>query len=56
MAGIPLTLAIAISMTGACWIVVVLAHLFDPDAEIVLPLLVFGGLTGAVEWRLRRRK
>jgi hypothetical protein len=43
-------------MACACWVVVVLVHVLDPEADIVVPLLVFGRLTGVTEWFLRRAK
>lgn len=56
MAGIPTSLAIAIWATGACWIVAILAYVFDVEAPIVAPLLIVGGLAGASEWCLRSRR
>jgi hypothetical protein len=31
------------------------AYLLDADAELVIPLLLFGTLTGVAEWMMRGR-
>ena len=56
MAGIPTSLTIAICATSACWVVAILAYVFDTEAPIIAPLVIVGGLTGASEWLLRSRR
>jgi hypothetical protein len=56
MTGVPNSLAIAFWIVGSCWAVAAVAYLFDAAAGLVLPLLVFGAVTGLVEWLVRRRQ
>jgi hypothetical protein len=56
MTGVPNSLAIAFWIVGSCWAVAAVAYLFDAVAGLVLPLLVFGAVTGLVEWLVRRRQ
>jgi hypothetical protein len=51
---LPNSLAIALWTVGACWLLAVIAYLFDEPREVIFPLVVFGLLTGAAEWYMRR--
>lgn len=53
MTGIPRATAIALWVTASCWAVALVVYLFNGPPDLVLPLLIFGALTGIVEWILR---
>ena len=55
MAGIPTPLAIAIWITGACWLVAAIPYFLEIDATFVAPMVIVGALTGVAEWLLRRK-
>ena len=55
MAGLPNALAIALWIVGSCWAVAGLAWLVDAETEFLGSLVVFGVVTGPVEWWLRRK-
>ena len=55
---LPASLSIALWLTGAIWLLAIVAHVFDAPHEIVYAALVFGVFSGVVEWvvgRGRRR-
>jgi hypothetical protein len=52
---LPNALAIAIWITASCWAVAAVAWLVDTETDFLTPLVVFGAVTGAVEWWLRRK-
>jgi hypothetical protein len=54
MARLPDSLATAVWITGSCWMLAMLAHFVGDSTEWVLPLFVFGTLTGIAEWVIRR--
>ncbi len=49
---LPASLSIALWLTGSIWVVAIIAHVFDVPAEIVTMTLLFGAVTGLVEWLL----
>jgi hypothetical protein len=51
----PDSLAIALWVVGSCWAVAVVAYLFDAADGLVVPLVLFGTLTGVAELLLRRK-
>ena len=53
MTGIPRATAIALWVTGSCWVIALVVYLFNGPPDLVLPILIFGALTGIVEWILR---
>ena len=55
MARIPDSLAIALWITGSCWVIALLAYFLGGSTELVLPLFVLGVLTGIAEWVMRRK-
>jgi ABC-type phosphate/phosphonate transport system permease subunit len=54
MEKLPDTLAIALWITGSSWALALVACLFGASTEWLLPLFMFGLLTGVAEWILRR--
>ena len=54
MARLPDTPAIALWITGSCWILALLAYLLGGSAEWMLPFFMLGTLTGIAEWIMRR--
>ncbi|MBN9601754.1 MAG: hypothetical protein J0G33_02365 [Afipia felis] len=52
---LPHSLAIALWTTGSIWAVTVAAYLLGADMELIVPLMVFGMLTGVAEWMTRGR-
>jgi len=52
---LPHSLAIALWVVGSLWAVTIAAYLLGADTQLVVPLLVFGTLTGVVEWMMRGR-
>jgi hypothetical protein len=56
MTGIPHATIIALWVTGSCWAIALVAHLLNGPPDLVFPLLVFGALTGIVEWILRSKE
>jgi len=54
MARLPDSLAIGLWITGATWLLAILAYLMGGSTEWILPLFVFGVLTGIAEWLMRR--
>jgi hypothetical protein len=54
MATLPDSLAIGLWITGATWLLAILAYLMGGSTEWILPLFVFGVLTGIAEWLMRR--
>jgi hypothetical protein len=55
VARLPNSLAIALWIVGACWLLALLALLFGLDAEVIWAALPFGVVAGFVEWLARRR-
>jgi hypothetical protein len=55
MERLPESLSIAFWIVGSCWALAILACLFGESTEWVLPLFMFGLLTGVAEWVLRRK-
>jgi hypothetical protein len=53
MEKLPDTLAIGLWITGSCWALALVASLLGASTEWLLPLFVFGLLTGVAEWILR---
>jgi hypothetical protein len=51
----PTSLSIALWLTGAIWLLAIVAHVFDAPHEIVTAAFVFGVLSGVVEWVVRRQ-
>jgi hypothetical protein len=52
---LPHSLAIALWVVGSSWAVMIAAYLLDADTGLVVPLVLFGTLTGAAEWMMRGR-
>jgi len=55
MTPLPLSLAIALWLVGAVWVVALMAYFFDAPGEIVWLILFLGTATGLMEWSDRRR-
>jgi hypothetical protein len=55
MARLPESLSIALWITGATWGLAIVAYLLGGSTEWILPLFIFGVLTGMVEWIMRRK-
>jgi len=53
MAGLPLSLIIAISLTAGLWAVAAVTYYFDYSAELIWVTLLFGSLAAVTEWRVR---
>ena len=56
MAGLPLSLVIAIWLVGAMWIIGLIAHLFGFSSDLVWFVLFLGTGAALVEWRARRNR
>ena len=56
MAGVPLSLTIAMWLVGAMWIVGLTAHYFGFSSDLVWFVLCLGTGAALVEWRARRNK
>ena len=56
MAGLPISLVIAIWLVGAMWVVGLAAHIFGLSSELVWFVLFLGTGAALVEWRTRRNK
>ena len=56
MAGLPLSLVIAIWFVGAMWIVGLIAQFFGLSSDVVWFVLFLGTGAALVEWRARRNK
>ena len=56
MAGLPLSLVIAIWLVGAMWIVGLIAQFFGLSSDVVWFVLFLGTGAALVEWRARRNK
>jgi len=54
MAGLPSSLAIAIWLVAALWVVGALAYYFEDSAEVVWLTLFLGMGVALAEWRLTR--
>jgi hypothetical protein len=54
MERLPDSLAIAVWITGSCWLLATLAYFVGDATEWALPLFVFGVLTGIAEWVMGR--
>jgi hypothetical protein len=54
MAGLPTSLAIGLWLTGACWLIAIIAYVLEIETTVVAPLMVLGVATGTAEWLLRR--
>ncbi|GAA3850367.1 hypothetical protein GCM10022626_21210 [[Pseudomonas] carboxydohydrogena] len=52
---LPHSLVIALWIAGSLWAVTIAAYLLGADTQVVVPLLVFGTLTGVAEWMMRGR-
>jgi hypothetical protein len=55
MARLPDSLAIGLWITGSMWAMAILAYLLDASMEWILPMFVFGVLTGIAEWAMRQK-
>jgi predicted metal-binding membrane protein len=55
MEKLPESLEIAIWIVGSCWALAILAYLIGASMEWVLPIFIFGLLTGIAEWFVRRK-
>jgi hypothetical protein len=55
MAGLPLSLAIALWLVGAVWVVGLVAYFFDVSSDIIWFVLFLGTGTAVAEWRTRNR-
>jgi hypothetical protein len=55
MTRLPDSLAIAVWVVGSCWALAIAAYALGGPSELILPLTVFGGLTGVAEWVLRKK-
>jgi predicted metal-binding membrane protein len=55
MEKLPGSLEIAIWIVGACWALAILVYLIGASMEWILPIFIFGLLTGIAEWFLRRK-
>lgn len=51
---LPNSLAIALWIVGACWIVAIIGYIFGAPSELIFPLVAVGILTGLAELYLRR--
>jgi hypothetical protein len=51
---LPNSLAIALWVVGACWMLAIIGYIFGAPSELIFPLVAFGILTGFAEWYLRR--
>jgi hypothetical protein len=51
---LPDSLAIAMWIVGACWALAILGYALGESVDWVFLLLMFGFLTGAAEWYVRR--
>ena len=56
MAGLPLSLVIAIWLVGAMWIVGLTALFFGFSSDLTWFVLFLGAGAAVVEWRARRNK
>jgi hypothetical protein len=56
MAGLPLSLVIAIWLLGAMWLVGLTAHFFGFSSDLVWFVLFLGTGAALVEWHARRNK
>ena len=56
MAGLPLSLVIAIWLVGAMWIVGLIAYFSGFSSDLVWFVLFLGTGAALVEWRARRNK
>jgi hypothetical protein len=54
MVRLPDSLSIGLWVTGATWLLALFAYLMGGSTEWILPLFVFGVLTGIAEWLMRR--
>jgi hypothetical protein len=54
MARLPDSLSIGLWVTGATWLLALFAYMMGGSTEWILPLFVFGVLTGIAEWLMRR--
>jgi hypothetical protein len=52
----PESLSIALWIVGSSWALALVAYVFGASREWLLPLFMFGLLTGLAEWVLRRKK
>jgi hypothetical protein len=55
LARLPDSLSIALWITGATWGLAMIAYLLGGSTEWILPLFIFGVLTGIAEWIMRRK-
>ena len=56
VAGLPLSLVIAIWLIGAMWIVGLTAHYFGYSSDLVWFVLFLGTGAALIEWQPRRNK
>jgi hypothetical protein len=54
MERLPDSLAIAVWITGSCWLLAMLAYVLGGSTEWVLPVFLLGLFTGIAEWFKRR--
>ncbi len=55
MERLPDSLAIALWITGSCWLLAIVAYFIGCSSEWVLPIFLLGLLTGIAEWVMRRK-
>jgi hypothetical protein len=56
MAGLPASLAIAIWLVGALWIVALVSHFFGYSTDLIWFVLFLGTGAALVEWRTLKNK
>jgi hypothetical protein len=56
MAGLPVSLAIAIWLVGAIWIVALASHYFGYSGDLIWFVLFLGTGAALIEWRTLRNK
>jgi hypothetical protein len=54
MAGLPLSLVIALWLVGAVWLVALATYFLDASSDIVWLVLFLGTGTALFEWRARK--
>lgn len=56
MAGLPLSLVIAIWLVGAMWIVALVSNYFSLSSDLIWSVLFLGTGVALIEWRASRNK
>jgi hypothetical protein len=52
---LPNSLAIALWVAGACWLVAVIGYFCGASSELIFAVIALGILTGLAEWYMRQR-